>query len=721
MEKVVIKTKKIKNEDEAIKIEKELKKIKEIKEVEADEKENTIQVEYNNLTINQIEEKIEELGYTSLGVELTSKTTKKSKTLLIVIGVLLTILLSLSICTLLKLSFVNIISTKMKTILLYIATIIFLIWGLDILIDGIKSHLQRKNNLNSLVSLTIIFSFIYSSYKLIMFLTNKCTWNNYTYLEIIIFLIYFKKIGDYLVSSNRYRIDREIDQLSHTNIKKVTIKDGDILREISLENVRVNDKVICLPGDLILVDGTVTKGYSHTAEALINGKSTPIEKEENTIVISGSMNCENNIEYTVDRLSKDSYVSNIKKLVAAEKNNKEETRKRIDRYSSHLLPTVLVLAMIGGILAYLKFHNLELAFTKGITILLISCPFGLALTSPISFRRTIKSPANKGILIKSIKSLEKMKYIDTIVFDKTGTLTNGYLCVSRINNHSDVSDKELLELLGSIEKHSIDPTARGINKYLRSEKIKSKYDFVTEDLKGFGIKAKDDKDLYYACNSELLKKLDIINSYKEEERKMRLDGNDVIYLVKNTKVIATFGLKDIARRDVVKVINSLKEKKYEIIMITGDDKINAERISKELGIKNVICDMSAIEKRNYIKKLMDNGKRVMMIGDGINDAISLACADIGVALKNSLDIPTASADIIITNGNLFKVLDLFNISRSTNKLVKENIFLSLIPTLVLCVLTLDMFKIKMNSVIIIIVSFISVLIVVMNTLRVKNK
>ena len=718
MKKVVIKVNKIKNIDEAEKIEKDLKKDINIKRVIVDEKNNTIETFYENLTISQIEEKIEELGYISLGIDLTPNTKKKSKPLLIVLGIFLFILLFLSISSLLKLPFTNIINVKIKAIILFIITILFMIYGSNIFIKGITG----RSKLCRLLTISIIPSFIYSTYNLYTFLGNKSTYNNYTYLEIIIFLIYFKKIGEYLVSSNVNRIDTEIKQLTNTTIHKVNVRFADKVREMSIENVKVDDRVVCYPGDLILLDGTVKKGYSHTAEGLISGKSLPLEKEENTIVLSGSMNCEDELEYRVDRVSKDSYVSNIKKLVIDEENNKKYVTKKVDKYCSILIPLVIILSITVGVLNYLVTKNISTSITKLITVLLIFSPFGLVISSPISFRRTIKSPANKGILIKDIKPLEQFKYIDTVVFDKTGTLTNGYLSVSRINNHSEMTDKELLELLGSIEKHSTHAIARGISKYLRSERIKGSFDFVTEDLFGYGVKAKDDKDLYYACNSELLKKLDIINSYKEEERKMKLDGNNVIYLVKNNKVIATFGLRDIVRKDVNKVINSLKERNLDIIMLTGDDKEQAERISKELGIKKVVCDLNPVEKSDYIKKLMKSGKRVLMVGDGINDATSLVCADIGVALKNSIDIPTAASDIIITNNNLFKLLDLFHVGKSTTKLLKENVFLSIVPSILLFVLAIGVIpKIKINSVIIIIGLFISFILVLLNTFRVKNK
>ena len=717
MKKITIKVDKIKTQDDAVKIEKELKKDKNINNIIVNKKNSTIEITYNKLSINEIENKIEELGYISLGVDLTPHIKKKSKIVLILLGILLIIILLLSIGYLLKLSFLNVIDIKTRAITLFIITILFLLYGSDILLDGIKGRV----NLNTLLSIAIISSFIYGTYYLYKLLDNNIIYNNYNYLEIIMFLIYFKKIGDYLEYSNSKRINTEIKQLTNTAIKKVKVKTPNGIKEMNIENVNINDIVICYPGDLILLDGTIVDGYSHTLENLTDGKSLPIEKERNTIVISGSMNCEDKLEYKVDRLFKDSYISNIKKIIVEEKNNKKKSIKKIDKYSSYLFIISIIISLTIGTINYLITNSFSSSVNKSLLMLILFCPFGLAISSPISFRRTIKSKKTK-VLIKSIESLEQLRKIDTIVFDKTSTLTNGFLSISRINNHSNMTDKELLELLGSIEKNSTYATARGISKYLRGEKIKCNIDFATEDLSGYGVKAKDDKDFYYVCNSELLKKIDINNQYKEEERKMRLDGNDVIYLVKNTKIIATFGLKDIIKKDVLKLINILKEKNIEIIMLTGDDKETSEKIAKKLGIKKVVSNLNAIEKANYVKNNMKENKKVLMVGEGVNDSVSLACANIGITIKNASDIPVSSSDIIITNDNLFKILDLFSISKSTIKLLRENVFLSLLPSTILFIILLGLIpKITVNSTIIILGLFISFILVLLNTLRVKNK
>ena len=718
MKKVVFNIGKIKSTDEVLNIEKNLEKDKCINSAIINQKESTIEIEYKDLTINQVEDKLINEGITSLGIELTNYKEKKSKLVLILLGIFILIILGISILSFFKITFLT---TKIKSIILYIITILFMIYGISIPIDGIKCSLKGRSNLNSLLTIGISLSFLYSSYNLFMCLFAKATCNNYSYLEIIIFLIYFKKLGDYLEDSNREKIEKEIIGLEKTNIRKVNVVDNDRRKEISFENIKVGNRIICSPGDKVFFDGTVVKGNSHTAEALINGVSLPTVKEKNDIILSGSMNCEDELEYTVDRIYKDSIIANIRKIVYEEKSNKRNYFTKVDRFCSYIVPISIIIALIVSILNFIITKDIKSSIMKFTTIMLIVSPFGLALSSPLSFRRIIRQ-SKKGLLVKKIQSLEGLKKIDTIVFDKTGTITYGYLRIARINNHSEMTDKELLALLGSVEKHSTHALARGISRHLREEKIKTTFDFITEDLIGYGVKAKDDKDLYYACNRALLEKLSIINSYKEEERKMKLDGNDVIYLVKNNKVIATFGLKDTVKKDVDKVITSLKEKGLNIIMLTGDTKEISERIAKEVGIDKVVSNQTPNEKLAYIKNLLKNKHKVMMIGDGINDAPAIAISTIGISLKTNTDISNAASDIIITNGSLAKVLDLFHISKSTIKLVKENILLSIIPSIILFILTLGIIpKIKINALIIIIGLFISFILVLLNTLRVKNK
>lgn len=718
MKKVVLRVSGITNENSSIQFEKQLKKCKNIETAYMDIKTGILTVQGNNhLTIEELEKNVESLGYDSLGVELNPLTKKPSLIRLILFGCILVILFYFLLAKTFHLPLLNIVERDTKKITLAVLAGIYFIWGFDILKEGVKSNLQGRSTLNTLASLSILSSLLYGYWYL--FTTNNY---NYTYLEVSMFLIYFMKIGQYLDKKNKRNMALEISQISNTKINKVNRKTNDSYEEVNREEVRKGDILLCLPGDRVLLDGVQKNGYSHFDESTITGESLPVEKRENSKILSGSINYENEIEYTVEEVLKDTTTSKIKKKVMEEENKIKRTSTRMDRVCNYIVPFLLIGLIIIGVIYFMITKNLLKTFDKIAILLMISSPFGFALTTPLSFQKNIKLAKNKKLLIKEMNTLEEARNIDTVVFDKTGTLTNGYLSISRINNHCDLSEKELLELLGSIEKHSTHAISRGITKYLRNEKISSNHDFIIEDLPGYGVKAKDDHDLYYACNGELLEKLDIINSYKEEERKLKLEGNYVLYLAKNTKVIATFGLKDIPKKETSKVINSLKERKLDIILLTGDDEITAKKIAKELEIEKVVAGMNPESKKEYIESLKKQGKKLIMVGDGINDAPALASSTIGIAIKNASDIPTSSSDVILTSSNLFRIVDLFILSKNMLQKVKWNIFISIIFSILSFITLWGMIpNVVLTPLLLISIMLINVLLVVANTLREKSK
>ena len=549
-----------------------------------------------------------------------------------------------------------------------------IVYNINNLWDGFKKIMLGRCNINSLVLITTIITIIYGIETIYL---NNIT----TYLEALIVILFFQKIGEYIEHKRKIQTNAEIKQIATTNIRKVNKIVDDYHVEIELEDVEINDKIIVLPGDRISIDGIMSEGTSHFDEAPITGSSVPIEKRKNSHITSGSINCENEITYIVEKTVKDSFINRLKESLVEDLKKKQKGSKRIERFCNYFVPILFIGVMIIFILTWLQTNDMHIAFTKIVTTMLIFTSIGYVYITPLGFSKISKEASKKGLLMKSVTTLEKIRKIDTIVFDKTGTLTNGYLSISRINNHCDESDKRLLEILGSIEKHSNHPLAKGIIKYLRNEKIKPNIDFMTEDLIGYGVKAQEGNNVYYACNAELLEKLDVINSYKEEERKMKQEGNYVIYLVKNKKVIATFGLKDTIRKESKKVINLLKEKGFNIYLFSGDNEITTSKISKELEINNVISGLNCEEKKAFINSLNKEGKKVMVVGDGTNDALAFANASIGVALKSPNELALLSADVVLTTNNLFKILDIILLSKNTLKQIKQNICISLLSSI----------------------------------------
>ena len=382
---------------------------------------------------------------------------------------------------------------------------------------------------------------------------------------------------------------------------------------------------------------------------------------------------------------------------------------------------MFLIAVLTFVINILIGNTLSLSVIKFLTVLVVACPCSLGLATPLAVVVSTSSSARKGILIKDSDVLEVASEIDTIVFDKTGTLTYGRPLISKINNHSNLEEKDILELLASIEKYSNHPLANGIN--VKKNKIKVKYDLLAEDLVGYGVKAKENDNVYYACNGKLLEKLDISNQYYQEEVSMAQEGNTIIYLVKNKKIIATIGLKDMIRKESKKLLDNLKESNINVMLLSGDNEVTTMKIAKDLGLEKnqVYSGVSPKEKNKIIKDLVEKGHKVMMVGDGINDAPSLKTANIGVSLNSGTDIASSAANIVLTNNNLLKINDIISISKYTKKIIKQNLFWAIIYNLLMIPLAAGLIKgITISPMIACIAMIISSLTVTLNSLRIKK-
>ena len=708
-------------------LEKYLNRQEKIKEAQVNLVLQTASIIYqDDLSIEDIEKYISEAGFTSLGDEnYLLQEEKESLTPQIIYGILGLFLMYISMAHMLKLPIISLLNPSKNPIIysvtLLLMTIPFLIYGIDILKAGLKNLIHGIPNMDTLVTIGITSSFIYSIFSVIMIITGSNELIHAMYFESTAFVIYFLKLGRHIDKKSKNKTKDAIRGLVQITPEIARLKEENGYKEITIDEVKKGDILICLPGEKIAVDGEIVKGNSHIDESFITGESIPVEKKIKDKVIAGSINYEEPIEYKAEKIGKDSTISEIVRLVVEATNTKAPISRLADKVCGIFVPTVIILAFISLITNLILTKNLSESINNFITVLVVACPCSLGLATPLAMVIAIGNSAKKGILIKNNEVLEEVNKIDVAVFDKTGTLTNGNLSINKINNHSDLKDEELLEILGSIEKNSIHPLAKGINAYLKDKKIKVNQEFITEDLAGYGVKAKDNKTIYYACNATLLKKLDIINSYKAEEESMAKDGNSIIYLVRNNKVLATFGLKDVVRKETKNLVKELKNKNIEVIMLSGDNQVTANAIGEELEIDKIVAGVKPKEKTAYINKLIKEGKKVIMVGDGINDAPSLSSATIGISIKGATDIATSSADVIIMN-NLSKILELFTISKKTITNIKQNLFWAFAYNIIMIPLAMGIIKsIRINPMIACLAMIASSLTVTINALRLKKR
>ena len=358
-----------------------------------------------------------------------------------------------------------------------------------------------------------------------------------------------------------------------------------------------------------------------------------------------------------------------------------------------------------------------------VTVLVCACPCALGLATPLAIVVSEGLCAKNGILVKKSEILENVNKVDIIVFDKTGTLTYGNLRISKIINKSNYSDNDLIEIVSSLENKTAHPIASSFKEYSKTNNLKSLDVDNFKNIAGIGLSGTINDKSYLIGNNKLFDKYKINNNMLREEKKLSLDGNSIVYVIEDKKVIGLIGVKDIIRDNAKDVINKLKNIDKRIIMLTGDNEITADIIAKSIGIKEVIANVSPKDKSNKIKELKNKGFKVMMVGDGINDAPSLSLADIGVSLNSAIDIAVDSADVILMRNDLNSIYNLFDIGKKTLGNIKENLFWAFFYNVCMIPISCGLFKfinITMNPMIAGLAMTLSSFTVIINALRLKR-
>ncbi len=687
-------------------------------------------IEYeDNLTLDDLSKFISDAGYENLGMYDEVKQNKKKNNikLLVVFGILSVFILYISMSHMLYLptiSFLNMEKYPINySICLFILSIPYLIYGFDILKNGYKNLIHKMPNMDTLVSIGVISSFIYSLFGTIMILYCRVEYVENLYFESACIVIYFIKLGRFIDSRSKEKTKEAISDLVQITPKKAILKLENGYKEVTIDEIKKGDILICKPGMKIAVDGIITSGFSHIDESFITGESTPIKKTVLKSVVAGSLNLDGYIEYKAERIGRDSTISYIVKLVVLATNTKAPVAKIADKVSGIFVPCIMVIAFLTLIVYILLGFDINIALTHFVTVLVVACPCSLGLATPLSIVVSEGICAKNGILVKTSETLENAHKVDTIVFDKTGTLTYGNLKISKIFNYSDYTEEELLTVLASIESKSSHPIANAFSSYAKINKLKLIAINDFKNLPGIGLQATIDKNEYYIGNNKILKNLNVDNIYLKDEETLSKNGSSIVYMIKNNQVIALIGVKDIVRDNASSVISELKKLNKDVIMLTGDNSVTANVIARELGINKVIANVLPKDKVDKIKELMNNSKKVMMVGDGINDAPSLVTANIGVSVSSGTDIASNSADVILMNDNLYNLLNLIKISDKTIKNIKLNLFWAFFYNICMIPIAVGLFSkfnINMNPMVAGFAMTLSSLTVIFNALRLKK-
>lgn len=677
-------------------------------------------IEYESLEVKDLERFVKEAGFQSLGEfkgvgDLEVK--KEDKVVYILLAILLLVMMYLGMGEMLGFPVIPFLSSPLilSTILLLIS-LIFLFFGRDVLRSGFLNLIHKMPNMDTLVLFSVFFSMIYSIYGYVMILLGDTMYLHHLYFESSSMVIYFVKLGRYIESFSKDKTRGAIQKLVQITPSRATLKVDNGEKEVTIDEVSSGDILIAKAGDKIAVDGVVVSGKTYVDESFITGESVPVLKVENKKVIAGSICYDGYIEYRAEKIGRDSTISEIVKMVVEATNTKSKIQKLADKISGYFVPIIVILAVFTLVINLLLGLSFEISFTRFVTVLVVACPCALGLAVPLVVVVSNGLCAKRGLFLKNGAVLEKAKTIDTIVFDKTGTLTLGKLKIFDFKHDPSLTNKKFLNIVSNLESYSTHPIKTA---FTVTEKL-TVHDF--ESLSGLGLTGRIGKDVYHLGNHKLLTYLEVDNHYLSEENVFTKAGCSIIYVVRNKKLIGIIGVKDVVREETRRAIYEAGHRGIEVVMLTGDHLEVARQVASELGIKqnNVKADIMPKEKANYIQELVAQNKKVIMVGDGINDAPALVQATIGISINQATDIAMDSADVILMNNNLANILDFIDISKRSYQLIRQNLFWAFFYNLCMIPIAMGVLSgvgITMNPIIGSLAMTLSSLTVVMNSLR----
>ena len=563
------------------------------------------------------------------------------------------------------------------TIAQFILVIPVLIVGTPFFKKGLKSLINFKPNMDSLITIGTISAFLYSLYESVKVISGNHASAMNLYYESSATILTLITLGKYLEEVTKGKTSNAIKKLIGLSPKTALVERDGVEVEIKIEDVKVGDILIVKSGEKFPVDGEIIYGSCLVDESMITGESIPISKKINDKVIGASINKNGFVKYVSTKIGEDTMLSQIIKLVEEAQNSKSKIAKLADKVSYYFVPTIIFIAIVSFLFWIFYKRDFEFAFTIFVSVLVIACPCALGLATPTSIMVSTGLGAENGILIKSGEALEIAHKTNVVVLDKTGTITEGKPKVTDLLINSDVfnDEKEFLSYAVSIEKGSEHPLGEAILEYGIEKKVDI---FEIEDFKnieGMGVSASVNFKRILLGNKKLLDENNInIGEFKNVSDILANSGKTPMYMVVDNKFGGIIAVADTVKENSKKAIEKLKSMGIKVLMLTGDNKKTALSIGKEVGIEEVIAEVLPKDKSLEVSKLKDIGYKVCMVGDGINDAPALMNAHIGIAIGSGTDIAIESASVILMKNDLFDIPKFFKLSKNTIRNIKQNLF-----------------------------------------------
>lgn len=541
--------------------------------------------------------------------------------------------------------------------------------------NGFKALSKGHPNMDSLISLGTSAAFLYGVFATVMIFLGEVAYANELYYETAAVILALIVLGKYLETLTKGKTSEAIKKLMGLAPKTALVVRNGKESEISIDEVVVGDIIVVRPGGKMPVDGVVIEGLTSVDESMLTGESIPVEKSVGDAIIGASINKNGTIRYKATKVGKDTALSQIIKLVEDAQGSKAPIAKMADIISGYFVPIVIAIAILSAIAWYFAGQTGVFALTIAISVLVIACPCALGLATPTAIMIGTGKGAEHGVLFKSGTALETTHKLNTIVFDKTGTITEGKPKVTDIITAEGISETELLTLSASAEKGSEHPLGEAI---MNSAEEKGLAFLKTETfnaIPGHGIEVTINGQHLLLGNKKLMDEWHIgLGNLASASDALASQGKTPMYIAKDGKIAGIIAVADTVKESSLRAIKKLHKMGIEVAMITGDNKRTAEAIAKQVGIDRVLSEVLPEDKANEVKKLQDEGKKVGMVGDGINDAPALAQADVGIAIGSGTDVAIESADVVLMRSDLMDVPTAVELSKSTIRNIKENLF-----------------------------------------------
>ncbi|STC74831.1 copper-translocating P-type ATPase [Clostridium botulinum] len=541
---------------------------------------------------------------------------------------------------------------------------------------GFKALIRRSPNMDSLIAIGTSAAFLYGIFAIVQIYNGNTDYAKDLYFEAAGVILTLITLGKYLEAVTKGKTSEAIKKLMGLAPKTaIIIRNGKEV-ETPIEEVEIGDIIIVKPGEKMPVDGEVVEGMSSVDESMLTGESIPVEKILGDKIIGASINKNGTIKYKATKVGKDTALAQIIKLVEDAQGSKAPIAKMADIISGYFVPVVITIAIVSALSWY--FFGGEsgiFALTIFISVLVIACPCALGLATPTAIMVGTGKGAEYGVLIKSGVALETAHKVKTIVFDKTGTITEGKPKVTDVVVINGITQDDLLQLAASSEKGSEHPLGEAIVKEAEQKGLEfKKLDFF-KAIPGHGIEVKIENRNILLGNKKLMIESNIsLENLEETAHILAGEGKTPMYVAIDSNMAGIVAVADTVKENSKKAIEKLHQMGIEVAMITGDNKRTAEAIAKQVGIDRILAEVLPQDKANEVKKLQVEGKKVAMVGDGINDAPALAQADIGIAIGSGTDVAMESADIVLMRSDLMDVTTALQLSKKTILNIKENLF-----------------------------------------------